>query len=238
MELIPIKTRIMHPPKDDLYDLLDTYVKDLQEGDIVLITSKVLAIHQGRCVPSDDTSVQELLDQEVSSYHHNPHSPYQLTVMHHTFGVNAGIDESNGDGYFILSPESPFKAAKEIHSYLKEKHGTNDLGVIITDSHSLPFRYGAMSVSLGFYGFRPVYRYDGKKDLFGRELKVSRTNLPDAIAAGASVVSGEGDEAIPVVIARGMQTIEFTDHDTQEELLIPYEEDIFYPFLKKMLGEE
>jgi len=50
MEFIPIKTRIMQPPKDDLYPLLDEYLTDVEENDVVLISSKVLAIHQGRCI--------------------------------------------------------------------------------------------------------------------------------------------------------------------------------------------
>ena len=232
MELIPIKTRIFQPPKDDMYTLFDAYLTDLEEGDIVLVTSKIVAIHQGRCVLPGTVNKKDLIMKESDYYSDNLDSPYPLTIKYNTFVASGGIDDSNAKGHLILLPENPFEEAQKIREYLKKENSLQDLGVIITDSNSLPFRYGTVSVTIGYCGFEPVNFYTGKKDLFGRLLKFSRTNITDSIAAGASAVSGEGDESIPIVIARNVPNVVFTEECNKEDFFIPLEDDLYYPLLK------
>ena len=234
MEYFPIKTRVVHPPQDDLFSVLDESLSDVREGDIVLVTSKVVSIHQGRCVPIGSVEKRSLVEQEAEylidfkgSLTKSP-----LAIMHHALFYAAGIDESNANGHYVLLPKKPFDAAEEIWEYLRAKHNLTNVGVIITDSHSQPLRVGATGVSIGWWGFHPTESHKKKTDLFGRELHFSVTNIVDAIASGASVVCGETNESTPIVIARNVPNIVYTKHDTRHELFKSQKEDIYYPLLK------
>lgn len=232
MELIPIKTRVLHPPYDDLFGVLDAALSDLREGDVVVITSKVVAIHEGRCVPIHGTDKETLIRDEADllSYPEGRTKPH--TIIHNALISAAGIDESNGEGYYILLPKDPFASARTLHDYLKNRFSLREIGVVITDSHSLPFRYGAMSVAIGCWGFAPVESHIGRPDLFGRMMQYSKTNLPDSIAAATTLVSGECDECQPITIARGIPNLTFTDTDPRPEFFVPYEEDIYRDLYK------
>ena len=235
MEFIPIRTRVMNPPQDDLVGVLDEYLTELKNGDVVLISSKVVAIHQGRSVLVSEANKEELIKQEADIIIERDYFSTPLTATNHAFLGTAGIDESNGSGHYILLPEKIFEFAKESHAYLCQKHALNSLGVIITDSYSTPFRYGAMGVGLGWWGIEPLEDHAGRTDLFGRDIVYERSNVIDALAAGAIMVSGEVDECMPIVIARNVPRLKFTNKDTKDKLLVPYEEDLFRVLYERFL---
>lgn len=228
----------MNPPQDDLWSVLDESLPTLLEGDVVLISSKAVAIHQGRCLVAADYSKDELVKKAADFIIQRDYSSAPLTITNHAFLGAAGIDESNGNGYFILLPENIFEFAKEAHTYLGKKFNLNNLGVVITDSHSGPFRYGATGISLAWWGIEPMEDHRGRTDLFGREIKYERSNLVDGLSAGAVVVSGEVDECIPVVIARNVPRLVFTDKETRDQLLVPYKEDLFRVLYEKFLPKD
>ena len=116
MQYIPIKTRIMQPPQDDLFAVLDESVTDLQEGDILLVTSKVVAIHQGRSVVAEGVDKRALVLQEADYFieGHELYTMSPLAIKHHALFYAAGIDASNADGHYILLPDKPFDAAEAI----------------------------------------------------------------------------------------------------------------------------
>ncbi len=238
MQFIPVKTRILTPPKDDLYQVLDESLPVLHEGDVVLVSSKVVAIHQGRCVPIEGSNKTALIEKEADFIVPRPYWPAPLAVAHHAFLGAAGIDESNGAGHYVLLPENIFEIAEEIYTHLKKKYALQNLGVIITDSHSSLFRYGATGVALSWHGFNPVEDHRGRPDLFGREIQYERSNLADGLASGAVVVSGEVDECIPVVIARDIPRIVFTEANTKADLLVPYAEDTFRVLYQDFLPKD
>lgn len=235
MQYIPIKTRIMQPPKDDMYTLLDEYLTDVREGDMVLITSKIVAIHQGQCIPISDTLEKRTLVEQEAEYFVEGHLKYAQSPLAIKYGAlffGAGIDESNSNGYYTLLPKKPFDVAQEIWEYLRRKHNITNLAVVITDSHSLPLRRGCLGISIGLWGFHPIDHHVGKPDLFGRIMRLSSTNIADAVSAGAAAVSGEADECTPIIIVRGVPNVRFTSADTRHEILMPPEDDIYYPLLK------
>ncbi len=232
MQIFPVKTRIFNPPQDDLYRALDESLHDAREGDVVVVTSKIIAIHEGRCIPMEGTDKPSLVRREAEYIFNPTERAHPLTIKFNALISSAGIDESNGSGYYILLPKEPFTSAQEIHTYLKKRFALTNIGVIVTDSHSLPFRYGAMSVSIGYWGFEPVENHIGRPDLFGRLMKYSKTNLVDSIAAASALVSGECDESQPVVIARGVPNLVFSEDDLREKLLIPREDDIYKSLFK------
>lgn len=227
MEYIPVKTRIMQPPQDDLLAVLDEALNDVREGDIVAVSSKVVAIHEGRCVPVADTNKNELVAAEADIAIPRAYWSSPLTISHHAFIGTAGIDESNADGHYILLPGDPFASAAAIHAYLKKRFGLTNVGVIITDSHSAPLRRGATAVSIGLWGFAPTINHVGEPDLFGRAFKIEVTNLVDGLAAGAGVVMGETNECQPVVIIRGTPGVTFIEENMKDSYFVDFKEDTF-----------
>lgn len=234
MQFIPIKTRILHPPKDNLYKVLDESLPALQEGDIVCITSKVLAIHQGRCVPMASVTKEELVRTEADKYLPRTRIPGRcmvITLKENILIPNAGIDNSKKSGYYILWPTDIEKTLKRIWSRLRRAHKIKNLAVILTDTHSTPLRYGFTGIAMGMYGINPFRCYKGKQDVFGNPIK-TRANMVDPIAAMAVCMMGEGDEQTPLLILRDMPGIEFTPAPTYSELLVPQELDIYSPLFK------
>lgn len=237
MRFIKVKTKIFLPPKDDLYKILENSLPKLQEKDIILITSKIVAIHQGRCVLiSDKLSKKQLIRKEADFYlprYEVQGRGHTLTIKNFTLIASAGIDESNANGYWILWPKHPEKAAEEICQFLKKKYNLKKLAVIITDSHIMPLHAGTTGVAIGFFGLIPLRDYRKKPDIFGRKLKVTRSNLIDGLAAAGVMCMGEGKEQIPIVIARNCEEVKFTNKKTFKDLVINLKEDLYFPLLKK-----
>lgn len=235
MQVTPIKTHKINPPQDDLYKILDQYCLRLKEGSILLITSKILSIHQGQCLASKNIKNKDKLIKEEADIAINrkecPGKYAILTIKNNTLIPSAGIDESNANGYYILWPKSPEKEAKKICKYLKKKFKIKKLAVIITDSHTTPLRSGTIGIAIGFYGLKPLRDYRGKKDLFGRKLKVSQVNIVDSLASIATLAMGEGKESTPLALIQDAK-VEFTAKETFKDLFIPFKEDIYYPLLK------
>ncbi len=117
MKIIPIKTRKVIPPKDDIYNVLDKYCNDLKDGDVLLITSKIIAIHQGLCVAIAETKNKDyLIKKEAEAFIPREESPggyVILTLKENTMIASAGIDESNSKDYYVLWPKESHKEAKK-----------------------------------------------------------------------------------------------------------------------------
>jgi dihydrofolate synthase / folylpolyglutamate synthase len=238
MEFIPVKTRILHPPQDNLLMVLRESLPSLQEKDIVIISSKVVAIHEGQTKLIWNNDKKKLMEAEADLIIDRPYWPTPLTVKHNAFIGSAGIDESNGDGYYILLPSDVFESAIAIRAWLQAEFNLTDVGVIITDSHSTPFRFGATGVALGWAGILPIEDCRGREDLFKRKIIFERSNLVDGLAAGANVLMGEVDERIPVVIARDVPRIKFRQSNTKEQVFVDYEEDTFRVLYERFLPKD
>jgi coenzyme F420-0:L-glutamate ligase len=235
VSLIPIRTRPLVPPRDDLWDALDPVLPALQEGDVLAITSKVVAIHQGRCVPiAEFGDREELVANEADAWIGRASSRYGITlsIKGSTLVASAGIDASNANDHYVLWPSAPNDSAAEIGRRLRRERGVRNLGVILTDSHCTPMRRGTTGISIGFYGFEALCDYRGRPDLFGRPLAVTVANRVDAMAAAAVGLMGEGSECIPAVIIRDWPDIVFNDAAGQDGFLISPEQDVFAPLLR------
>ncbi len=230
MRIIPIVTPLLKPPKDDLFLALKQLYLDLKERDIVLISSKVVSIHQGRCVPMTGKGIEkkDLVLSEADMWRERKGGGNPLTIKYGAFISNAGIDESNGCGHYVLLPKEPYQMARKIQEYFCNRFHLTELGVVITDSHSQPFRYGALSVAIAGYGFSPVRIHTGEVDLFGRVTKYGVVNVIDSLASMSTLVCGEGAQRKSVVIARGVPDIDFGDFDVAKELLVPPDQDRYF----------
>lgn len=237
IECLPIKTSPILPPEQSIYPILEEYLPSLQENDLLLITSKILAIHQGRCLKiTDTTNKDDLIKSEAEYFIPRSEVPFQsatLTIKENTLIASAGIDESNANGYYVLWPKNTNTLVKEICILLKKRYKINNLAVIATDSHTMPLRWGVLGISIGFYGLEPLYDYRGQPDIFGRKLKMTQRNIVDMLAVLGVAAMGEGAEQTPLAIIRGMPGIQFTDKDTYEDLIIPKDADIYKPLLDR-----
>lgn len=236
-----IKTRKFLPPKDDLLDLLSS-IKKLKEYSVVAVTSKVVSIAEGRCIPIEKISKDELAIREADKYLPREASPggwILHTVKNNMLIASSGVDESNGANYYILWPEDPFMSAKKIWQILRKRFRIKNLGVIITDSRLVPLRRGVVGIAISYFGFKPIKDYRGKKDIFGREFKMETSNLPDSLATAAVLEMGEGIEQQPLAIIADISQIEFIDQEFKpasidDSFEISEKEDMFYPFLSSV----
>ena len=201
---------------NSIFKVLDQYLPRVSEGTIIAVASKVIALSENRVIKANYNQKTKLIAQEAEKviFDDNPQSKspaFRLTLKNHRLLPNAGIDSSNSKkGHFILLPTDPQNSAVNLWLYLKKKHNLKKLGVIITDSNLTPMRVGVIGVALGWAGFKPVYSYVGKKDLFSRKLKVSRINLLDNLASAAILVMGEGSEQTPLAVVTDLpKTITF-----------------------------
>jgi coenzyme F420-0:L-glutamate ligase/coenzyme F420-1:gamma-L-glutamate ligase len=155
-------------------------------------------------------------------------------IVEHRLGfvcANAGIDHSNVAGvggtneeWVLLLPENPDASAQKIRQELEETSGAR-LGVLIIDSHGRTWRQGVVGVAIGLSGIPGLVDMRGKSDLFGYNLKITTIGAADELAAAASLVMGQANEAIPIVHARGFP---YALRDGNfKELIRPKEQDLF-----------
>ena len=215
MKVTAIKTRRVEAGSGTIFDLLDEYLQDLSEGSVVAITSKVVAICEGRVVPIGSVEKEDLVKKESDQYLAPSLSKFGMsfTITHNTLIPVAGIDESNGNGNYVLWPADPQKSANEIRAYLAKRFDLKKVGVVITDSTARPLHYGTEGVAIGYSGLAPSNSYIGKPDLYGRPLKISISNVLDALAAAAVLVMGEGSEQTPLAVVEDLPFINFQDHE-------------------------
>lgn len=235
-DFVPVRTRLVRPPRDDISDILDS-LPELREKDIVFITSKILGIHQGRCVPCDGVDKTDLIKREADrylSYTHRGGFNVNLTVTDNVLIPAAGIDASNAGGYYVMWPKNVDALCADIRKRLCAKHGLRDLGVVSTDSHTTPLRYGVTGISTGLAGVEPLKDLRGRADLFGRPLALTQVDEIDALAAMAVLLMGESDECTPIVILRGWDKIVFNENASMKDFKIDPEDDLYTPLLSVM----
>lgn len=245
MQITGLKSRII-AQNADLNEEIALSLKNnnfsIKNGDILVISSKVVSFCDGRIVeiPKNDSQsdtpglteqknlsktfaqlVADEADQIIPG-------KYPLTITQNIFVAQAGIDESNvPGGSVVLWPEFPYDRADHIRSDLIQKYSLTDLGVVIADSVCTPLRAGTVGVAIGYSGFIGVENKIGEKDLFGRELTVSKLNIADSLATAANMIMGEAAEATPFVIVRDSQ-VHFSDEPvSRREISIDPENCLF-----------
>jgi coenzyme F420-0:L-glutamate ligase len=229
MQLTPIRTHVFKEGADLIPFLID-HLPRLEEKNIIVIASKIVSLAERRTLDMlSDRKKAALIRAESRGAVKTKY--VWLTLKGSMVMANAGIDESNADGRLILLPEDSYASAKSIRAALKKHYGLKDLGVVIADSCPLPLRAGVTSLALGYAGFRGTRDYRGKKDISGRVLRMTRTNVVDGLTAAAGVLMGEGAERQPLVLIQDAP-VAFTAHDTRGELSIPLSDDMYGPLFK------
>lgn len=231
MYLFPLKLPIIKK-NDSLLEPIIKAIKELKEtlkdGDIVVISEKVIATSQGRIINLSevkkvsekakklgkkyeiDERFVELILQEATTILGGV-SHVLLTITNNFLIANAGIDQSNaGPGNVVLLPKNPEKVAWDYWKKLKEEFKINNLGIIITDSRVQPLRRGTVGIAVATAGFEPVQDLRGKPDIFKRTLQIKMRAVADDLTSAAEFLLNEADEQTPVVVIRGAN-VEFTE---------------------------
>jgi dihydrofolate synthase / folylpolyglutamate synthase len=223
---------------DSLWLILDQYLSHVKEEDIIVITSKILSIMQGRVIEKGNISKKDLIYREADLVLEADENPYDiyLTIKHNILIPTAGIDESNVENAYVLYPKDVQLTASKIWKYLRKMYDIERLGVVITDSHTTIMRRGVTGIALGWCGFEPLYSYIGKPDLYNQPLKVTQINLLDSLATSAVYVMGEGAESSPIAIIKHAPKISFLDRvptkEEEETITISIDEDLYAPLLR------
>lgn len=236
-------------PGDDLAELiaagLDRARLELRDGDVVVVTSKLISriedrfvelaavttsarAHDLAAITGKDPRLVELILRESTAV--SRAAPGVLIVRHRLgfVSANAAIDASNtradGGASVLLLPVDPDRSARGLREALRARTGAT-VGVVISDSHGRPFRDGAIGVAVGVAGVPALVDQRGRPDLFGRALEHTFTALGDQLASAAELVTGQADEALPVVVIRG---VPFTPGEhTARELVRDPEKDLY-----------
>ncbi len=237
MLITPIKTALVKA-NDDLFQIVADSVKILPDKSVLVISSKIISFCQGRIVEKTSgakSEKHEIAKKEADFFLDPALSKYNmlLTLKEQTLGINAGIDESNADGDYVLWPENIQKTANDIWHFLRDHYGVKEAGVIVSDSKSIPLRRGVVGTAMTGCGFRALYDYRGKKDLFERKLKISQINTAEAIAVAAVLEMGEAAEQTPLCLVENIKKIIFQNRPPSagelEELAIEIENDVYAP---------
>ena len=113
-----VKTVKVRPNETTIFELLDSSLPSIQERSIVVITSKVVSICEGRTVPAATVDKEELIRREADLYFfpntEDGKHRYHFTIVNNTLIPASGIDESNGDGHLVMWPKDPQKKASQI----------------------------------------------------------------------------------------------------------------------------
>jgi putative folate metabolism gamma-glutamate ligase len=240
MYIKPIKTHKIISSDQTITSLLDQYLPvPFPERAVIAVTSKIVSICEGRVVKvtGDESQKDTLIEQEAQWYLSRFENPYNvsLTITNDLLTPSAGIDESNGNGSYILWPKNPQESANKIREHIVKNKGVREVGVILTDSKTTPLRWGVTGIAIAHSGFQAINDYIGKDDLFGRKFAYEKVNVMDSLAASAVFAMGEGSEQLPLALLIDVPNVIFQERNPTEEELktirISKEEDIYSPFL-------
>ncbi len=224
-------------PHETLETILDRYIPPLPEKTVLVITSKIISLCQGRILPKHTMAKEALIRQEADAIIEGDSNPYDisLTLKNNILIPSAGIDESNGNDTYILYPEHIQETAAALWTSVRQKQGLMELGVLITDSTTTPLRRGVTGIALGWCGFAPLHSYVGQPDLYDHPLRVTQMNLLDALATTAVLVMGEGNEQTPLALIHNAPKLTFLTRpptlEEEENVRISLEEDLYAPLL-------
>ena len=186
---------------DDLAAVVASHEPDLRDGDIVVVTSKVVSKSEGRLVAGDTRDAA--VDAETVRVVARRGATRIVETRHGLVLAAAGVDASNVPaGTVALLPVDPDASAARLRARLRELSRV-DVGVLITDTMGRPWRNGLVDVAIGAAGVAVLDDHRGRADAYGHTLEMTVTALADEIAAAAELVKGKLDK-VPVAVVRGL----------------------------------
>ena len=201
---------------------------ELHDGDVVVVTQKVVSKAEGRLVAiADDAEAKlELVAQESVRVLRRRGDLVISETRHGFVCANAGVDLSNvAEGTAALLPDDPDRSARRIKAGLARALGV-DVAVIVSDTFGRAWRRGVTDVAIGCAGIAAVLDLKGTPDAHGRELVATEICVADELASAAELVMGK-DRSVPVAIVRGVPDAWLRPSSVRTEIVRPPDEDLF-----------
>jgi coenzyme F420-0:L-glutamate ligase/coenzyme F420-1:gamma-L-glutamate ligase len=237
-------------PGDDLAAIIvETAVKNglsFENGDLIAVAQKIFSKAEGRLVRLKDVVASKKAERLSKLVNKDPRfvelvlretrkvmkATNEILLVEDKRGIvciNAGIDKSNVEGKdeYALLPENPDLSAERCSQEIRKLTKKN-VSMVICDTYSRPLRRGQVNFAIGIANINLFRDYRGKKDLFGQVLRVKNAAVADEIAGAAELLMGQGEEARPVIVFRGLSTLTSREEKRNiEELFISRKEDLF-----------
>ena len=208
----------------DLAGLIAAAAPDLADGDILVVTSKVVSKAEGRVIRADR---EKAIDEETVRVVARRGPARIVETRQGLVLAAAGVDNSNTPaGTVVLLPEDPDGSARRLRKALRDRCGIR-LGVIITDTLGRPWRVGQTDTAIGAAGVLPLRDHRGGTDTFGNPLEVTLAAVADELSGAADLVKGKA-AGIPVAVVRGLAALVTAgDGPGARSLIRPPAEDMF-----------
>ena len=217
---------------------------NLEDSDVVVIAETIVSKAEGNVVdlreinPSPeaeklaektgkDPRICELIIRESVEIVRVGNGPIIAETKNGLVCASCGIDHSNVAGDFdhvALLPDDPDRSASEIRERILKETG-KDVAVIISDTQGRPLRSGAVGTAIGLSGLQPIWVKAGETDLYGYVLEASPIAVADELASAASILQGQSNEGIPIVVIRGARYLK--GEGTAKDLLRSRDKDLF-----------
>ncbi|GAB3962245.1 coenzyme F420-0:L-glutamate ligase [Actinoallomurus acanthiterrae] len=184
---------------DDVAELIAR--AELRDGDVVVVTSKIVSKAEGRLLVADDR--EKAIDEETVRVVARRGPTRIVQTRQGLVLAAAGVDASNTEpGTVLLLPEDPDASARRIRARLHELTGVR-VGVIVSDTLGRPWRLGLTDAAIGVAGLPPLDDLRGRVDTYGNRLDATVTSIADEIASAAELVKGKL-AGVPVAVVRGL----------------------------------
>ena len=230
LRVVPVPGLPEVRPGDDLAGMVASACEaaiGLHDGDVVVVTQKVVSKAEGRLVDIDpETGHRPIVEAESVRILRRRGDLVIAETEHGFVCANAGVDLSNVEaGQAALLPEDPDRSARRIRDALTHRFGV-EVAVIVSDTFGRPWRRGVTDVAIGVAGLRPVIDLRGTADALGRELQVTEVAVADELAAAAELVMGKST-GIAVAVLRGVDSAWLGEGSVVEDLVRNPDEDLF-----------
>ena len=203
-----------------IVDAVEAQGTGFLDGDILVVTQKVVSKAEGRLVALSDVepssfaqTIADRYDKDARHVEVVLRESRRIVRMDHGVIItenrlghicaNSGVDASNLEtqGLLALLPEDPDRSCQELRSEVRRRTNV-EVAVIMSDTFGRPWREGCTNVAIGVSGIDPLIDYSGQEDPSGFVLRVSVLAIADELAAAAELVMGKMDR-VPAAIARG-----------------------------------
>ena len=219
-------------PGDDLADLIAGADPGLLDGDVVVVTQKVVSKSEGRLWPAGGTAEQREAARQAAIDAESVREvarrgPTRIVETRHGFVMaSAGVDTSNvASDVVALLPEDPDASAARIRAGLRERLAV-DVAVVVSDTFGRPWRRGLTDVAIGAAGIAALRDFRGRTDGYGNDLQMTEVAVVDEVAAAAELVMGKLD-GVPVAVVRGLAYDDDRSGAGVRAMVRPADEDMF-----------
>ena len=232
LEILPVNGIGEVAPGADLAALITDAAPWLTDGDVLVVTSKIISKAEGQLVevgvagPEREAAREAVLAAQTARAVAR-RGPTRIVATHHGFVLaSAGIDASNVDqSLLVLLPKDPDASARALRADLRERYGLR-VAVIVTDTMGRPWRLGLVDLAIGAAGIDAFVDYRGIRDPYGNELHLTQMAAIDELAAAAELVKGKCDQ-VPVAVVRGVAGLRDDDGEGAAALVRTAAADLF-----------